>query len=817
MADPIDPVAARLAQAPTTDAVRADAWDAFHQTATADEFAARVKGLAIPDAVKADLWDLKQAAAVPMPFTRRGGMTDAAAMVTPEVYRTTNEKDASGAAVVRPEDAADPNTLGTLAAHAWHAADPGNLLRVAGQALAHPIDTVQGLGAAQQAPLLKAKASYDAGDYPTTARHLINYLLPFIGPALDTSGDAMQRGQYAAGVGDALGLGLSLVGPAAIGEATAARYPLAAHPAATVAPPAPPPATPRAAAVQAGQAAGVPLNLATVTGNDALLGLQKLTSKSLGGSIVAQRAAAETAQAMDRWGDQLADVARGAAITPEQAGQGIRDALASKLQAHTALADHAYEQLRALEADPTNRMQIALPPQPVDVLGQTRGDVVNQLRRIVHELDASGYVARTWNDVSGDYGKTGNSGGGDYQIVAGSGGAQVYHDIMERMSSGSSQTRGEVQAAIEDYLGGGKETAPVKAAIQVAKDRFMGARDVSTPELPPSAMSVPTRLEPGRVTSVDMGFPVDLVPAKKILQPLYDQMTRQMPITQQQASPGLKAIQNILEAPDTGPLSQIDRDLSAIKTIGREQGGLAKEAARVLDTAVRQAAANGGPQVMDTLIQGRRAVQAGVDTQALIDALPGGKLEENRPIFQRATAADEGGLKMLRALADQTPTVLPQLARAKLQDLAGQLPDAAARDWRALGPETKALLFPQPGQLQQLENFFLLRKLVAFNPNASGSGLTGYQGAELAALVLHPATGVPAILGNTAVAALLSSPTTTAALNRVLTLSLSPTATTAARTAAAATLLRVAQHEGIPLPAAAAAQSGPPTGPTRSP
>jgi hypothetical protein len=36
-----------------------------------------------------------------MPFTRRGGMTDEAAMVSPEVWRTTNLKDATGAAVVR--------------------------------------------------------------------------------------------------------------------------------------------------------------------------------------------------------------------------------------------------------------------------------------------------------------------------------------------------------------------------------------------------------------------------------------------------------------------------------------------------------------------------------------------------------------------------------------------------------------------------------------------------------------------------------------------------------------------------------------------
>jgi hypothetical protein len=42
-----------------------------------------------------------------MPFTRRGGMTDEAAMVTPEVWRTSNEKDAAGNAIVRPDTEGD--------------------------------------------------------------------------------------------------------------------------------------------------------------------------------------------------------------------------------------------------------------------------------------------------------------------------------------------------------------------------------------------------------------------------------------------------------------------------------------------------------------------------------------------------------------------------------------------------------------------------------------------------------------------------------------------------------------------------------------
>src|SRR5437868_5612628 len=82
MPDQADPVADLLRKAPASDAIRAAAWDAFHQSASVDDFAAKVKGLALPDSVKADLWDLKQQSA--------------------PTFTSANEKDAAGDAVVRP-------------------------------------------------------------------------------------------------------------------------------------------------------------------------------------------------------------------------------------------------------------------------------------------------------------------------------------------------------------------------------------------------------------------------------------------------------------------------------------------------------------------------------------------------------------------------------------------------------------------------------------------------------------------------------------------------------------------------------------------
>ncbi len=58
MPDP-DPIAAALRKAPVNDAVRASAWDVFHDASDQDDLEKRLRGISIPDNVKADLWDLK--------------------------------------------------------------------------------------------------------------------------------------------------------------------------------------------------------------------------------------------------------------------------------------------------------------------------------------------------------------------------------------------------------------------------------------------------------------------------------------------------------------------------------------------------------------------------------------------------------------------------------------------------------------------------------------------------------------------------------------------------------------------------------------
>src|SRR6185436_2440711 len=128
--------------------------------------------------------------------------------------------------------------------------------------------------------------------------------------------------------------------------------------------------------------------------------------------------------------------------------------------------------------------------------------------------------------------------------------------------------------------------------------------------------------------------------------PIYDQMRRQLPITQQQASPGLKAIQNILEGPDYASLSQIDRDLSAIKTVAREHGGLAKFAVTQLDAAVTQAAAYGGPEVVKALREGRSATTAKYAATDVLERLSA----EPVKTIKALTAPKDAAIQQLRTV-----------------------------------------------------------------------------------------------------------------------------------------------------------------------
>lgn len=700
----------------------------------------------------------------------------------PADFRTSNAKDAGGDAEV------DPNSLGTFVKHVGAQLNPLAMVRDVASAIQTQGvgGTIKAIGAAQGALFDQAKASYQAGDYATAARHFINYLLPVIGPGLDRSSDLLEAGKWAAGGGDAIGLGLSLFGPKGLEGIAAGKYPLGA----TAAKGAVSPSTARPE-IQFAQQRGIPLDAATVSDNFAVKGAQGLADRTYAGSLVATPANTARAAAMAQTGQDLASEVHPAPTTPESAGTSLRAALTEKVAGHATEANTAYDRLRELEQRPASQLEMPVTraPAKVDALDPV---ITGQLRRIVHEMDASGYTPRLLQPTK--Y-------GGSLEHVEGTGGAgaKVFDDIKQNLSPGSSQTRGDVQAALESYLGGGPETAAVKAAIEVARARYVEPHTVSRAELPISEMRTPTRLEGTRPSTAPMGFPVDLPEAKRALQPLYDQLKRQMPITQQQANPGLKAIQNILESPDYAPLSQVDRDLSAIKAVARTQGGLAKLAVTHLEAAVQEAARHGGPDVVDALTQGRAATIAKYGASDVLDTL---HAEPVRSI-DALTANSDVAIQRLRRVVAQVPDQAPVIARGYLEDLLTK-PNKVA-EWKKLGTQTRAVLFPD--QSAALDQFFALTDRISkTNVNPSGSGHVLALGAQGALFITNPIEATTIQISGAAVAKLLRSRPALDALTRGLSVSVSAPAATKA--AAVAKLVQVAADAGVPLTFPRAADRG---------
>lgn len=95
----------------------------------------------------------------------------------------------------------------------WRNVNPITAVTGAADAAAHPVRTVQNIGAAQGALAAKAEDAFKKGDYITGSRHLVNYLIPLLGPALDASSDKMMEGKIAEGAGEAVGLGAAVVAP----------------------------------------------------------------------------------------------------------------------------------------------------------------------------------------------------------------------------------------------------------------------------------------------------------------------------------------------------------------------------------------------------------------------------------------------------------------------------------------------------------------------------------------------------------------------------------------------------------------------------
>lgn len=487
----------------------------------------------------------------------------------------------------------------------------------------HVPDVIKLIGQAQGGLAMKARKSFEEGDYAAGTRHAINFMIPLLGPRLDEAGDLMSQGQYARGMGAATDVGVQAFGPTATKGAKVADLPaLAANPNPI-----------EAAAVEAGMRAGVPVDAATATGNPFVRGIQRIGEHtSLLGAREGQIAAQAQAEGLGRWGSQLAERAAPGAgpVSLEQAGQGVRSAVSDVITKLHAEAGNEYGALRTIERDPANLKTVQVGTKTVT------------------------------SPVVGANGK------------------------------------------------------PITSTVPVTQQ---------------------------------IALPLDMSPLKTALAPVLDEMKARMPIAQQQASAGLRAIENIVNGPDHVSLSSADASLSAIKRIAREaespelrnvSQGLASKAIGELDQAVRNTAAGAGPKALKALEDGRAAVKAKYAAADTLKALS----DEPVKVAQQLTARGDAGVEQLRAVAKLAPAEMPKIGRALLENMVeratseGGFKGAVSlkNEWDKIGIETRGILFKDPALVRELDHFFTLAKKM--NPSL-GSPTAYLLGAGAHGFTLH--------------------------------------------------------------------------------
>lgn len=287
--------------------------------------------------------------------------------------------------------------------------------------------------------------------------------------------------------------------------------------------------------------------------------------------------------------------------------------------------------------------------------------------------------------------------------------------------AGRMESRINAQARVADSAYG-----ELRALEQQAAQRIQQNPEQAT-AAPPTSQSAFTNIP----------LAVDVAAAKTALRPLYEQLLRESELNiPMHGGKGrtLAALDGLMRGPDLQMLSVVDaalgdlkamartKDLPALRTQGQ---ATAAEAVKALEAQVAAAARAGGPDVFAALQRGRQATIGKHETAAVRDMLAG----EPRQIFNQLTAGKDVGLERLRAVSQQAPREIPKIARAYLEDLMQKATaeggfghaDALWADWQRLGPETKAILFRDRALIKDLDNFFLLAKRAAANPNPSGT------------------------------------------------------------------------------------------------
>lgn len=325
-----------------------------------------------------------------------------------------------------------------------------------------------------------------------------------------------------------------------------------------------------------------------------------------------------------------------------------------------------------------------------------------------------------------------------------------------------------------------------------------------------------------------MQLPADLTAAKAALRPVAARYAELIGTAQADASPGLRAIKQILDGPDFMPASQLDANLSVIKGLGRGADlpqlrsvsqGLASQAVKELEAAHSAALAQAGPAAQQAMTAGRTATAAKYAAQEILDKLR----EEPVGTFRSATYAGDAAIEHLTDLGKIAPQELPRVGRAVLEDIFDRATGlengwgraaSVANKWEQLGPQTKQLLYGS--HVADLDKFFLLQKKLAELANPSRTALVGTSVASLGAVYASPFWGLMATIGAGGVAGLMNSRLGVRLLTEGLTIPTGTAQAAAWHQAVINQLHRAGDSVGLPpptLPGRAPANAPPPEPP----
>jgi hypothetical protein len=295
-------------------------------------------------------------------------------------------------------------------------------------------------------------------------------------------------------------------------------------------------------------------------------------------------------------------------------------------------------------------------------------------------------------------------------------------------------TREEVLHGVLKALEQGDWTNAGRGALAVAQQRLRQGR-LGGPLLDESTPVLGTRER--------IGLPVDLRQAKQILTPLYERLLREKeiaPASMGGKAQALLALDRMMNGPDVAPASVVDGALSDLKAMARTDipelrttgQGIVAQAIKLLEPKLQEAVRRGAGG--DARARGRARQHAG---EALGPATCCGNSSATMRIAragdhlsQAHGAEGQRNVSLLRKVQRARAGANAEARRAGISssswtrrrreggfDKAGRL----QAEWQRLGPQTKTILFQEPDQRKALDNFFLLAKRIAENPNPSGT------------------------------------------------------------------------------------------------